>query len=178
MWQNRNCQPKLFKRCHLAWFYKRGSEKNVFETDVNWKKMNSLKITNLSEFSCNCYILKERSARECLFSERRQMKFFRPYRVCKCFIWVTNLGTIHEEVLPNCLDLPSKLRHFFQWWLAFKQHKEHLEQHKNQPKNSYKPADFRKILQFTSSCDLTSSSCCSNLSLPTPWGVFQMCLHV
>ena len=46
-------------------------------------------------------------------------------QVCKCFIWVTNFGTIHGEVLPNCF-LPRqtiKVEAFFQWWRAFKRHK-------------------------------------------------------
>mgnify|MGYP001793965336 CR=1 FL=1 len=45
-------------------------------------------------------------------------------KVCKSFIWVTNLGTIHGEVLPNCCCLPRqtiKVNAFSQWWLAFKQ---------------------------------------------------------
>ena len=45
-------------------------------------------------------------------------------QVYKCFIWVTNLGAIHGEVLPNCF-LPTqtiKVEILFHWWLAFKQH--------------------------------------------------------
>ena len=45
-------------------------------------------------------------------------------QLCKCFIWVTNIWTNHEEVLPNffCLDRPLKFNHFFQWWRAFELH--------------------------------------------------------
>ena len=49
-------------------------------------------------------------------------------QVCrpKCFLWVTNVETIHGEVLPNCF-LPThrptiEVEAFLQWWLAFKQH--------------------------------------------------------
>ena len=67
----------------------------------------------------------KRSAGECLFADRRQMKIFQQNRwVCKCFIWVTNLGTIHGKVLPNCF-LPRqtiKVEALFQWWLTSKQH--------------------------------------------------------
>ena len=73
-------------------------------------------------------------------------------QVCKCFIWGTNLGTIHGEVLPNRF-FPSqriKVEAFFQWWRAFKQH--NTKPIKTNQKS--KPADFRRILQFT--CEQTS----------------------
>ena len=73
-----------------------------------------------------------------LFVERT-----RKGRQCKCFIWVTNLGTIHGEMLSNfsCPYRKSKLKHYRQ--SAFKQH------NRKASKNSCKPADFRKTLQFT-----------------------------
>ena len=44
-------------------------------------------------------------------------------QVCKSFTWVTNLGTIHREVLTDYF-LPRqtiKIRDYFQLWLAFDQ---------------------------------------------------------
>ena len=82
----------------------------------------------------------------------RGLKEFRSHacsakQVCKFCIWVTNLGTIHGEVLPNCFCLyrPSKLRHLFTGDLP----SDNTTQ--NQPKSSCKPAAFRQILQFP--CD-------------------------
>ena len=66
-------------------------------------------------------------------------------QVCRCFIWVTDLGTIHVEVLPNCF-LPRqtiKVEAFYNGGLFPK----NITQ--SQPKISYKPADFRQILQYT-----------------------------
>ena len=48
------------------------------------------------------------------------MKIFlsKPKQVCKCFIWVTNLGKIHGEALFNffLLRQPIKVEAFIQWW--------------------------------------------------------------
>ena len=58
-------------------------------------------------------------------------------QVCKCSIWVINLGTIHEEVLPNfnCF-LPGQTikvdEAFFQVWFAFnskKHNTKHMQGH-------------------------------------------------
>ena len=80
----------------------------------------------------------KRCMEDFLFVERT-----RTGRQCKCFIWVTNHGTIHMEMLSNfsCPYRKSKLKHYRQ--SAFKQH------NRKPSKNSCKPADFRKILQFT-----------------------------
>ena len=62
----------------------------------------------------------------CLWAHKQSLSRQATKQVCSlyaskelewCFIWVTNLGTIHGEVQPNFFFLrqTTKLRHFFIW---------------------------------------------------------------
>ena len=86
---------------------------------------------------------KEQLKNFCLQREE-EWRYFGLYKEV-CFIWATNLVTIYWEVLPPNLfgsDRPSKLRHHFIWWRAFKQ------SNTKTPKNPCKPAEFCTVYQF------------------------------
>ena len=97
--------------CPTAW---------VFEPVLN---PNALTMGWYSEKMSKSHLIL-RSTWEVLFAERRGMKIFQPNR----FVIASYGWPILEQFLGkccpivSCLDRSSELRHFFQGWLALKQH--------------------------------------------------------
>ena len=72
---------------------------------------------------------------------------FLPEQVCKCFIRVTNIGTIYGEVLPNIFLVAQTIK------VKVRPFSNNITQNQqNCTKRLMQPVDFRQIFQFTCDC--------------------------
>ena len=116
-------------------------EKSIFEKMVVW-------FSRITDIRIIPWLLNfQRYAEEFLFAEWRQMKIFQPNRYVNASYEWPILEQFMGKCCPivSCLDRP-KLRHFFNG----EELSINTTQKQSKPtKISYKPADFRQILQFT-----------------------------
>ena len=127
--------------CLCTWFYSQVSKKSIFEKMVVW-------FSRITDIRIIPWLLNfQRYAEEFLFAEWRQMKIFQPNRYVNASYEWPILEQFMWKCCPivSCLDRP-KLRHFFNG----EELSINTTQNQSKPtKISYKPADFRQILQFT-----------------------------
>ena len=92
-----------------------------------------------------------RSAEKFSFAQRRQKRDISAKQVWKCFIWVTNLKTNHEGLLPNLILLKQTMKFetclYMTKSLRTKQHETNQKHKKTSYR--YRPTGFRQILWFT-----------------------------
>ena len=143
--------PFTLQKTLFCWFFKIRSNGKFQNTqwELSQRTRVRFSISLYSDFKIN---------RRIFVSREKWSGDITAKQECKCFIWVTNLGTINRRVLPTAflaLDRQWKVRHLFIWWRAPEEPSNLTSQNQQKaPKNSYKPATFRQILQCT--CDWVS----------------------